>query len=122
RLSGENLRTWFDLHFFGGSIVDSRFSRSTNGWWRRIASPTLRCRQVKEKNRANPKNHALPVVRSSGGRGGRLLCLDFSEFEDHQGDPLRQGWSWGGRLGNDRRLSARRTIVCCPQWRVAIQV
>jgi hypothetical protein len=49
---------------------------------------------------AHPKNHALLVVRSSGGSGGRLLCFDFSQFEDRQGRSLRRGVAWAARFGD----------------------
>src|SRR5262245_38005378 len=48
------------IFFFWDSIVDSLLSRSTNGWGRRSTSPVPRFGPMKETNRADPKNHALP--------------------------------------------------------------
>src|SRR5262245_8673621 len=72
------------------------------------------------------KNHAVPVVRYAGRRGGELLRFRVQEFEDRQDQPL---WKRGirgsrqeGRNGDDRGVRNRRAKVPGPERRAAFQV
>src|SRR6516162_6539397 len=72
------------------------------------------------------KDHALPVVRYAGRRGGKILRFRVQEFEDRQDQPL---WKRGirgsrqeGRNGDDRGVRNRRAKVPGPERRAAFQV
>src|SRR6516165_12085409 len=79
--------------------VDPDPPRSTNGQ----KSITGLAGHAEEKTRAGPENYTLFVVRSPGGRGGEVLCVDLSELKDCQNDPLRKERSGACSSTDDRR-------------------
>src|SRR5262245_42696998 len=72
------------------------------------------------------KDHALPVVRYAGRRGGEILRFRLQEFQDRQDQPL---WKRGirgsrqeGRNGHDRGVRNRRAKIPGAERRPAVQV
>src|SRR5260370_7837544 len=72
------------------------------------------------------EDHALPVVRYAGRRGGEILRFRLQEFEGRQDQPLWKRGIRGSRQeggnGDDRGVRARRAEIPGAQRRSAFQL